>query len=113
MDKSFLEEKIKEKAKKRLLADEKSLRELAYNHPILRKLSVVQADEDGKSKLVRIIAIDGYSNELFVAGMDENSERCDKTNINQIRKELLQKYEEQELDNILNKLDSVGYLFED
>ncbi|MCP9369147.1 hypothetical protein KBX44_06480 [Lentilactobacillus kefiri] len=112
MDKSILEKRIHDKAEKR--ADKyfeevrsffESHNELVYyNHEGL----FMNPSDNGTPK--RYFK-SGYSN--FNGIFDSQKELSKFTNWQDIRKELVEKYEKEETDNILDKLDSINYLLED
>ena len=105
MDKSILEKRIHDKAEERadkkfemirlFFRDEKEL----VNHLVLKT--------NGKEKVY--FKTDSYGGRGIFDSQDNFSEY---TNWQDIRKKLVEKYEKEETDNILSKLDSINYLLE-
>ena len=110
MDKSILEKRIHDKAEKR--ADEyfKEISGFFYQHEELvangREGLVLKPIAENMS----IQFISPFSND---ESLFNNQDTLSKyTNWQDIRKELVEKYEKEETDNILDKLDSINYLLE-
>ena len=111
MDKSILEKRIHDKAEER--ADEyfKEISEFFYQHEELvangREGLVLKPIAENMS--IKFISSSFSDEESLFNNQDTLSKY---TNWRDIRKELVEKYEKEETDNILDKLDSINYLLE-
>ena len=106
MDKSVLEKRIHDKAEER--ADE--------------YFNTIRSFFRNESELVSRLVLKPSSTEKLYFRTDYNSgsgifdsqeSLSEHTNWKDIRKELVEKYEKEETDNILDKLDSINYLLEE
>ena len=110
MDKSILEKRIHDKAEER--ADEyfEEISDFFYQHKELvangREGLVLKPIAKNRSFHFR----SPYSDDESLFNSQKNLSKY--TNWKDIRKELVEKYEEEETDNILDKLDSINYLLE-
>ena len=111
MDKSILEKRIHAKAEER--ADEyfKEISEFFYQHGELvangREGLVLKPIAENMS--IKFISPFSNDESLF-----NNQDTLSKyTNWQDIRKELVEKYEKEETDNVLDKLNSIDYLLEE
>ncbi len=106
MDKTFIEERIQEKAESRFEDDLKNLLAFIDNNPIGQKFEL---EIKGFEKKIILRTSQGSSavEEIFAM---ENNEQI-KTNFKEVKKELIKGYVERETDNLLTKLDNLFYLF--
>lgn len=104
MDKSVLEKRIHDKAEERANKYFRVLNNFFREHSeLVNKLALTNSKEKIYFKT------DSYGGN----GMFDSQERLSEyTNWKDIRDELVQKYEKEETDNILSKLDSINYLLE-
>lgn len=110
MDKSVLEKHIHDKAEERADKYFKEISEFFYQHDELvangREGLVLKPVAENRSLHFR----SPYNDDALFNSQDNLSKY---TNWQDIRKELVEKYEKEETDNILDKLDSINYLLED
>ncbi|MDS1015258.1 hypothetical protein [Lentilactobacillus buchneri] len=110
MDKSILEKRIHDKAEERADKYFEEISEFFYQHEELvangQEGLVLKPISENKSINFRSPYCDDES--LF----NSQDTLSKYTNWQDIRKELVEKYEKEETDNILNKLDSINYLLE-
>lgn len=92
MKKTHLEERIKERAKKRFDREMKKIGDFFLGNDILSNLLV---EQDGEEKKI---------------SYDTGVSRDIRTNLEVVEKYLLDKYEEEETDRILEKLRDTDYL---
>lgn len=105
MDKSALEKHIHDKAEERADKYFQTIRSFFMNESELVSRLVLK--QSSKEKLYFRTDRNGGS------GIFDNQESLSEhTNWQDIRKELVEKYEKEETDNILDKLDSINYLLE-
>ena len=98
MEKTVLEKRITGKAEERFDSELRTLAKFLIEHPI------------GKLLIIRERKLVGYSSEgIFSEHGLRNSGEI--SNYDKIKTTLIEKYEKEELKNILNKLESVSYLF--
>ncbi|WP_156319415.1 hypothetical protein [Secundilactobacillus paracollinoides] len=104
MDKSVLEKRIHDKAEERADKYFETIRSFFGNErELVNKLALKPSS---KEKMY-------FRTDHFGSGIFDNQETLSKhTNWQDIRKELVEKYEKEETDNILDKLDSINYLLE-
>lgn len=105
MDKSILEKRIHDKAEERADNYFNEIRGFFHKQDeLVNKLALTNS----KEKLY--FKTDSYGGH----GMFDSQENLIKyTNWQDIRKKLVEKYEKEETDNILSKLDSINYLLEE
>ncbi|MCI1922614.1 MAG: hypothetical protein LKJ43_03055 [Lentilactobacillus buchneri] len=102
MDKTFLEKRIHERAEKRADDYFGEIRSFFYQHTELGSL-VLKPVKGGKS----IPFLTAYQSDALL----NNQEGFEKfTNWKDIRKRLVEKYEKEETDEILSKLENINYL---
>lgn len=108
MDKSFLEKRIHDKAEERADKYFETIRSFFGSNGSKRELANKLAlKPSSKEKLY-------FRTDRSGSGIFDNQESLSKhTNWQDIRKELVEKYEKEETDNILDKLDSINYLLGD
>lgn len=110
MDKSILEKRIHDKAEERADKYFEEISGFFYQHEELvangREGLVLKPIAKNKSIGFR----SPYNDESLFNSQDNLSKY---TNWQDIRKELVEKYEKEETDNILDKLDSINYLLEE
>lgn len=106
MDKSVLEKHIHDKAEERADKYFENIRLFFSDEgALVNKLALTNNNEKVYFKT------DSYGGRR---GMFDNQDNLNEyTNWQDIRKELVEKYEKEETDNILDKLDSINYLLED
>lgn len=104
MDKSILEKRIHDKAEERADNYFIEIRDFLHKHDeLVNELALTRTIEN-------VYFLTSY---YGGSGMFDNQESLSKhTNWQDIRKELVEKYEKEETDNILDKLDSINYLLE-
>lgn len=108
MDKSILEKRIHDKAEERA---DKYFEEISsffgeHEELVIYRLSLKPTDGESP-KIFKSRYYDG-------AGIFDSQENLSEyTNWQDIREKLVEKYEEEETDNILDKLDSINYLLEE
>ena len=105
MDKSILEKRIHDKAEER--ADEyfEEISDFFHKHDELANELILT------KTIENVYFVTSY---LGGSGIFDNQESLNEhTNWQDIRKELVEKYEKEETDNILDKLNSINYLLED
>ncbi len=98
MNQTALEKRISDKAKNRFRLEAEKLAKLIYNNPIGRRMRI------GEIKIASN-ASDGVFSESSIRDTSYIS------NYDEIKTQLIEAYETQEMDNILNKLESIQYLF--
>ena len=110
MDKSVLEKHIHDKAEERADKYFKEISEFFYRHDELvangREGLVLKPIAENRSLHFR----SPYNDDALFNSQENLSKY---TNWQDIRKELVEKYEKEETDNLLDKLDSINYLLED
>lgn len=110
MDKSILEKRIHDKAEERADKYFEEISDFFYQHEELvangREGLVLKPIAENKSIRFRSPYRDDES--LF----NSQDTLSKYTNWQDIRKELVEKYEKEETDNILSKLESINYLLE-
>ncbi len=105
MDKSILEKRIHDKAEERADKYFEMISSFFRNERELRSALVLKPNS--KEKVYFRTDYNGGS------GIFDSQDILSKyTNWQDIRKELVEKYEKEETDNILSKLDSINYLLE-
>lgn len=111
MDKSILEQRIHDKAEKRADKYFEEIAEFFDQHEELvangREGLVLKPIAENRSIHFRA----PYSDDEALFNNQDNLSKY--TNWQDIRKELVEQYEEEETDNILDKLESINYLLED
>lgn len=112
MDKSILEKRIHDKAEERADKYFEEVRSFFESHDELSYFNheglYMNSSDNGTPK---IYFKSRYSD---VNGIFDSQKELSKfTNWKDIRDELVKKYEKEETDNILSKLDSINYLLED
>lgn len=106
---SKLDKIIEERAVRRCRKLEKETFEYIATNPFLRNL---QVSVDGV--LRNVFAINGVSNELYYRGMsDSNLKATSLTNVATLRKNIKEKFAEEESEHLIDRLDSIKYLFEE
>lgn len=106
MDKSILEKRIHDKAEERADKYFNEISDFFHKHDELVNELVLKSNK--KEKLYFKTDFYGDGDGLF-----DRQEILNKyTNWQDIRKKLVEKYEKEETDNILSKLDSINYLLE-
>lgn len=105
MDKSILEKRIHDKAEERADKYFKEISDFFHKHDELtNKLILTKTIEN-------VYFVTSYL--VGGSGMFDNQESLNEhTNWQDVRQELVEKYEKEETDNILSKLDSINYLLE-
>ncbi|MCX7511612.1 hypothetical protein OSJ94_10505 [Levilactobacillus brevis] len=110
MDKSILEKRIHDKAEERANKYFKEISEFFYQHEELvangREGLVLKPIAENRSIKFR----SPYRDDGSLFNSQDNLSKY--TNWKDIRQELVEKYEKEETDNILSKLDSINYLLE-
>jgi len=105
MDKSILEKRIHDKAEERADQYFEEINQFFSNHDeLISRLALV---EQGKNKIY--FKTEYYDGKGLFDGQKSLSKH---TNWQDIRKKLVEKYEKEETDNILSKLNSINYLLE-
>lgn len=104
MDKTILEKRIKERAEERFDNEFREFVKYIYNHPIGGRLKVKIGDSNIP------IANFGRNYGLFNEEGIQNK-HSDNTNLQLVKMSLLREYEKEETDEILKKLENLGYLF--
>lgn len=104
MDKSILEKRIHDKAEERADKYFNEIRSFFNEHDeLVNELILTKTIEN-------VYFATGY---FGGSGMFDNQESLSEhSNWQDIRKKLVEKYEKEETDNILSKLDSINYLLE-
>jgi hypothetical protein len=105
MDKSAIEKRITARAERRYQQDFDSLIKTLANNPIISKLKF---EIDGKEW--RVVWPHSSDSDSLI---DIRSINAPKSNAAKIKAELIAKYEQEETDAILSKLESVAYLFDE
>ena len=105
MEKTYLEKRIHERAEKRADKYFDEISSLFESHDELVRYGLSLKPTDGESpKIFRSRYYDG-------AGIFDSQENLSEfTNWQDIRKELVKKYEKEETDEILSKLENINYL---
>lgn len=103
MDKSILEKRIHDKAEERADKYFEEINNFFTQHQDLRHLFLESGHES--------IALTGYGDHSGLFNTQSNLSQY--TNWEEFKKHLVSKYEKEETDNILDKLDSINYLLED
>lgn len=104
MDKTVLEKRIEERANERFEKEFKEFVNYVYLHPVGKRLTITIGDRN-----VPIVNF-GKNYGLFNEDGLKNK-RSENTNLQLVRDQLLEEYRKEETDDLLNKLDSIGYLF--
>lgn len=105
MKKSALEKRIEKRAEDRFDSQVKELVLYIDKHPIGCRLKITI---DGHQ--INLANFGGNHGLINEQGTDNSN--ADKTNLQQIKVDLLEKYEAEEIQNLEEKLDSVRYIFE-
>ena len=104
MDKSFLEKRIHDKAEERADNYFNEIRGFFHEHDELANELILT------KTIENVYFLTSY---FGGSGMFDNQESLSEhTNWQDIRKKLVEKYEKEETDNILSKLNSINYLLE-
>lgn len=109
MDKSVLEKRIHDKAEERADQYFYEIRDFFFDHEELvnnGQPGLVLKNIGGEN--IRFRTNSNNADALF----DSQKSLSKHTNWQEIRKSLVEKYEKEETDNILSKLDSINYLLE-
>lgn len=105
MDKSILEKRIHDKAEERVNKYFEGISEFFYQHKeLVNELILI----NNKKKVYFKTDYHNVGSGIF----DSQESLREHTNWQDIRKKLVEKYEKEETDNILDKLDSINYLLE-
>lgn len=111
MEKTFIEKRIEEKAEERFNENLEKLKKDVGSNPIGEKLTLKLK---GIEKPIRI-GCRHYSNDNVLFDMPKNEYSNDnlkkKSNIEEIKKELIEEYIKEETNELLNKIDNLSYLF--
>lgn len=102
MDKTFLEKRIHERAEKRANKYFEEISYFFYQHTELGGLVLKPVEGDESIPFINSYQSDALFNN------QENFEKF--TNWKDIKKELVEKYEKEETDEILSKLENINYL---
>lgn len=100
MDKTYLEKRIHERAEKRADDYFEEIHEFFNQHKELRQL-FLHFDHEA-------IALTGYSDDLALFNTQSNLSKY--TNWEELKKKLVSKYEKEETDKVLSKLENINYL---
>lgn len=101
INQSILEERINRRAEDRFYETLKSFRDSIGNNPIGMRLKIDDV------KLSYKCANGGITTDNIL-----NIEKIEcKTNLKEIKKELIEEYKQEETDEILRKLENINYLF--
>ena len=100
MDKTYLEKRIHEKAESRADDYFEEIHEFLNQHKDLRHLFLEFGHEN--------IALTGYYDDLALFNSQSNLSKY--TNWEELKKKLVSKYEKEETDKVLSKLENVNYL---
>ena len=111
MDKSILEQRIHDKAEERADKYFKEISEFFYQHEelVTNRGEGLVLKPIAENKSIHFRSPDNNDDDALFNSQNTLSKY---TNWQDIRKELVEKYEEEETDNILDKLDSINYLLE-
>jgi hypothetical protein len=102
MHKTEIDKKIAQRAKNRLEKEMNRLYKAIDENDVGRLLKVRTSDDQYED-------LAASHSDAMIAAYRINEE---KTNISDVEARLLEKYEKEELDDLLSKLESVKYLFE-
>ncbi len=105
MDKSFLEKKIEEQARKEFEKEWNDFVAKMYNHPIFGKIRITI---DGKEYP---LAIFGVNNGIFNQDQDRNS-RNQFFNFEKVKERIIRKKIESKTNDLIKQVASIRYLFE-
>ena len=106
MSKTILEKRIEQRAEERFEKELKEFIGIVERHPIGKLLRI---SIEGKNIP---IAANGPNYGLFNYEGTKNSLGEKTTNLGDVKEKLLEKYKQEETDEILSKLDNLNYLFE-
>lgn len=106
MEKSYIEKVIKKKAEDRFNTEWNEAVALVADNPILRRVYIETPDTDGGMPEKVYLYESGGENRMILS---KTSGRIDFENI---KKQMVEIYEKEETEALLNKLDAVKYLFE-
>ena len=107
MKKSFIEEKILEKAKERFQKEYFGALKMLRDNPVLKRLKIGE---------FFLCAEGGYcpaTDLMRNGGLAVDSLLRRETNINKLESDLIEQYRQEESDELFNKLSSVEYLFQE
>lgn len=105
MKKSFLEEKIEERAQKKYKQDLKNLHKFVEDNPIMKNLKIKIGDDEKK-----FMNLSGETGNVLFNGSTPQ-DALDLTNLKEIEETLIRYYKEEETNNLLNDLENINYLF--
>lgn len=103
MEKSFLEKRIEEKAKKR------------FDNLYDRAMKVMQENEillELKIESMRLVSENHYTGNIDLFSKYKNKLLSEKTNFEEIKKKLIKKYIAEETDNLMKRLEDINCFFE-
>ncbi len=107
MEKTFLEQKIQQQAKKRFSNDLKQLVAFIQSHPIGKYLEIRSGEE--KAYLASDDSYSIFRSTGSWASANDKAQRF--TNYSEVEARVLAEYVEAETENVLNKLEHISYLF--
>lgn len=108
MKKSAIERSISKRAASRFDKEWQELNEFLRKHPIAKELKII-----GNGKTLHLVSGNDYrNNDSIITSYQDDTIVKDSSNLVDIRADLIEKYEAEEVKNLESKLDSVRYIFE-
>ena len=106
MEKSYIEKVIKKKAEDRFNTEWDKAVALVADNPILRRVYIEIPDTDGGMPEKVYLYESGGGHRMIL------SKTRGRINFENIKKQMVEIYEKEETEALLNKLDAVKYIFE-
>lgn len=116
MEKSAIEKAIRSRAETRFEEEMQKALESIFKNDILKNLEIRVHSEKGTSEFLKLC--DNYIGESGVLmnpnqNTRESKEERSYTNIQKVKNSIIEKYEKEETKKLLERVDSIRYLFEE
>ena|SRR3990167_219687 len=111
MEKTFLEKRITQKAEKRFEKEWDEFMKFNFNNSIGKRICIKQKDKDNEDDEINIFAFG--CNHALLNGEQNRNKQSEQTNYEEVKKELIEKFIEEETELLLNRMEELKYLMND